>query len=322
MQPERADFHVHYTEETAKEIISYAARENVKGLALVGRAEISGGTNKFVEFGEAMGVDVIMGVEYLARVKDNTFVDLIAFGFDHEDPTIQYYFSSKSEYQKDINTDIASKQKAFLEEKGFTFKDLEEEEERLLNLLMEGAIAEKAIKFCELVVKNPLNRKKFEQLKEERKKEWNEVYDEYADKPGYRNNPLYLESKFLWYLYFRSGKEGYFPVLKSADDVIKIVHEAGGVILYSPEGEYEEEVWDNLKSHGIDGIMAWHGGRVELSSEVIKNARKEDLLVLGGSDYHPQKNNWQVGVGSGDMFISIRRMEELRQKLEEMRNGK
>lgn len=320
MNPERADFHVHYTDDTAKEIISYAARENVKAIALVGRAEVSDNVSRFVDFGEALGVEVVTGVEYLARVNSRSYVDLIALGFDHDQPLIARYFSSKTERRRDMNIQVARKQRAFLEGEGFTFESLEQKEEELLRSLMGGEIVEKAINFCEIVVRNSKNRERFEEVRQENREEWEEYLQKYKKKAGYRDNPLFLEAKFLWYLYFRPGKEGFVPVLIGAQKVIDAVHQTNGVVLYSPEGDYSEEDWEELQKMGIDGIMVWHGGKVELSSDIIKKARKDKLLVLGGSDYHPKKNHWKVGVGRGDMFISLRRLDELKKKLEEKRN--
>ena len=73
--------------------------------------------------------------------------------------------------------------------------------------------------------------------------------------------------------------------------------------------------------------MAWHGGRMgtdqdqpDIPLDVIKECRRDGLLVLGGSDY--QDLDWKVGTGNGQMFISLRRREELKERLEVINNGK
>ncbi len=63
---------------------------------------------------------------------------------------------------------------------------------------------------------------------------------------------------------------------------------------------------------GIDGIMGWHGGRLEIDRKMIKDARNKDLLILGGSDYDPNVDEWKIGEGSGVMYISTRRLRELK----------
>jgi len=112
----------------------------------------------------------------------------------------------------------------------------------------------------------------------------------------------------------------------SVEEIIASVHEGGGVVLYSPEGSFDSSTWGKLLEMNVDGIMGWHGGALggnkrknDIPLSVIKNARRRDLLVLGGSDY--QKKDWLIGNGDGNMFINPRRFREFIDYIKSRNNG-
>ena len=126
----------------------------------------------------------------------------------------------------------------------------------------------------------------------------------------------------MYELHFGPGKPGRLLARDSAEDLVKIVHDCGGVVVYSPEGNFDQSVWNKLVDIKIDGVMAWHGSRlgkdrkgIDTNLNAIKSARKLGLLVLGGSDYDPRKQDWELGVGRGDLFINKRRLNEFKERL-------
>lgn len=326
MTKERADFHVHYSvhdPEATKRIIDEAAGKNVVVLGLVGRLAVSDVLPEIIEYGRKKGVKVLPAAEYpgLVTLEDGKTqaVDLIAIDFDYQNKEIRKLFSPLENRER--NAKIAQNQKEFLEREGFLFDSLQDSEKRILSRLLEGRLDEKAIEFCRLVVKNKLNEEKLRSLKEEKREDWEFVARNWGKQPFYQNSAE-LDAKFLWYLYFRPPHGEGFKAqggasaelqLKPATELVAAVHKAGGVILYSPEGKFKREIWEHLKSVGIDGIMAWHGSRMELNRNTIREIRKEGYLILGGSDYDPKKNEWIIGVGKKpfEMFISPRRAGEL-----------
>ncbi len=307
---EKVDFHVHYDDEIATRIIDDAKKNNVVAVALIRRTEVSDNIGKYIEYGKQQEIEVIPGVEYMVRLGEDNLVDLVAIGFDHENPKIKELFGVSE--RKEFNRQIALQQKALFEERGFDFTNLVAEDAILLERLMSGEISEKAIVFCKLVARNPQNRALIDEIKEENKQEWEKFYREFNRKPGYEGDTQALEAKFIWRLFCAFGKSFYIPVQQKAEIIIESVHEAGGVVLYSPEKKHNEDVWKRLKNLGIDGIMGWHGGRLEIDRKVIKDARSKDLLILGGSDYDPNVDEWRIGEGSGVMYISTRRLRELK----------
>lgn len=291
---ERADFHVHYTDETAKGIIDKASETRVRVVGLIRRGEISDNLPEFIAYGREKGVTVLPGAEQLIRVESG-LVEAICLDFDFAHPEIKRFFGKKEAEEK--NASVAARQKQFLELKGFMFNDLAPEDRNKLEELLAGKILEKAKTFCQIVSNTKANQDLIQKLI----KENNEVYRE-AEETNW---------KFLWKMFFAPGEEGYIPVQPQAEELINAVHSAHGVVLYSPEGKFKRENWDKLKDFGIDGIMIWHGGRAELPASLIKEIRRQGFLILGGSDYDTEKDEWQIGVGKGAMFISPRRHKEI-----------
>lgn len=292
---ERADFHVHYTDETAERIIDKASEMGVRVVAFVRRSEISDRLPEFIAYGREKGVTVLPGTEQLVRVEDG-LAEVICLDFDFAHQEIRRFFGKKEGEEK--NASVAARQKQFLELKGFTFSDLALEDRDKLEELLAGKILEKAKTFCQIVNNIEANRGLIQKLIEE-------------------NSGVYREAKeinwrFLWKMFFAPGKEGYIPIQPQAKELIDSVHSAHGVALYSPEGKFNKKVWDQLKSSRVDGIMIWHGGRAELPLfPLIKEIRRQGFLILGGSDYDPEKDDWQIGVGEGAMFISPRRYKDI-----------
>ena len=151
--------------------------------------------------------------------------------------------------------------------------------------------------------------------------------------PNYKGNLRRQHGKFLYQLFFDIGMSGYNLIMKNVDEVgsvqkvLEVVHQAGGVVLYSPEGNFREDIWQELRKLGIDGIMAWHGGRLGFNMEnrdipcgTIKCAIRDKLLILGGSDY--QQKDWLVGSGDGRLQMSMRRSKDLFDYLKIKNNGK
>lgn len=318
----QADFHVHYevkNPEGAKDIIKEARRRDVGVLGLVGRAEYSTRLPELVKFGQEIGVIVLPGVEYKARLDDRSHksVDLICLDFNPQSLEIANYFAENAPKQQQINKAIAAEEKEFLETQGFSFSNLKDEDKKTLEEIFRGEHVDKAIKLCRIAANTEEGN--VEELKKKYPREWQEVQEKHGIKPWYKNDPIGLDAKFLYELYFSNEtKPGYqyaiAPYITPVQKIIEATHKSGGVILYSPEGKFNEATWQKLVDLGIDGIMVWHGKRMELPKSLVATIRKIGLLILGGGDYDPARNHWQIGTGdeTNSMFISPKRYEELR----------
>ncbi len=323
----RVDFHIHYDpmdEKSAFSAIDVAQKRNVIAMTLLARSEVSPNFSRFIDYGDKRGVEVVPGVEHLVVEKGKS-IDLICLGFNPYDQNIQEYFGQQAGRLQNIR--FAKFQINFLESKGFDLSNLSAEQFDLLKRILHGEITEKAIKLCEIVSGVETNHILIERLKRENQKEWSEVVDKYSHMPNYKGDRRRLTAKFLWTVFFDVDKEGFIPISKNTEKVINIVHSAGGVVLYSPEGSFNQEIWDKLKGIGIDGVMAWHAAGLGQSGRnvpdvpwsVARECRKRQLLILGGSDY--QQKDWEIGVGNGNMYINPRRYEELKNYLRLRNNG-
>ena len=195
------------------------------------------------------------------------------------------------------------------------------EDKELLIRLLEGEISEKAIRFCSIVVRNPQNQEILTRLKSENINLWQRVYIKYNARPGYTEIQN-IEAKFLWTNFFDFEKPGYLAIQNGARNIVDGVHSASGAVLYSPESEFNKNIWNNLCHIGIDGIMGWHGSKLEIDKELVKQIRTRGLLILGGSDFHPGKNEWKIGIGDGNLYINTRRLAELNNYINYMKISK
>lgn len=314
----RVDYHIHFSEESVESVIKEAKDAGIVAMALIARLEMPDDFSRLRETGNSHGIDTLLGVEFLGEVNGD-YVDILTIGFDPANDGIQEIFSRTAKIERDIQ--IAEIQKTFLEEQGFTFDDLTSKQDiELLEQVLRGEIPEKAINYCRLVAGSHANNQKIEGLKQKHPLNWEDISTSLSHLPSYQDKQTALEAKFLYDLYFSPGKKGHLRYKHLTSQgllgkIIDVTHDAGGVVLYSPEGAFKEKAWEELIEMGIDGIMGWHGGRLELEKDVIKNIRSKGLLVLGGSDHDPSKDHWQIGSGNGVMQMSPRRHEELKEYL-------
>jgi predicted metal-dependent phosphoesterase TrpH len=72
------------------------------------------------------------------------------------------------------------------------------------------------------------------------------------------------------------------------EDVIGIVHGAGGIVSLAHPGRTQlDERIPALRDAGLDAIEVYHSDHdVEMAASYLDLARKLDLLITGGSDFH------------------------------------
>lgn len=101
-------------------------------------------------------------------------------------------------------------------------------------------------------------------------------------------------------------------------DVADIIHKAGGLVFLAHPFEYKfddtigfiDELRKDIK---LDGIECFHpSAEIDNKIEIlIKYARKNNLFISGGSDFHGDKKpNNEIGKGSGSLEIPKEYIEE------------
>lgn len=326
MRRECVDFHLHYKVEDENlvfQIIDNCKNVGIVAMTLLLKSEVSRRYQEFVNYGRKRGISIVSGVECYTKIgKKDT--DLICLGFDWEHSGIQQLFDKR--IGRNESAELAIRQKRFLEQLGFSFTELDPLSEKKVQELLSGSVTEKAIEFCRIAALAPVNQEIFNNVKKENPHLWDEAVQKYGHVDFYKN-PINFNGKFLWMLFFSPEYGSFPPSYWLYQQIISVIHHAGGVVLYSPEGKFSSELFEDLVHAEIDGIMGWHGSKLGLGGydskediplNVFKRCLKEGLLVLGGSD--AQGLNWEVGVGDGKMFISKRRYRDLEKRLEYIRN--
>lgn len=145
------------------------------------------------------------------------------------------------------------------------------------------------------------------------------IWEEVASHP--ENKDILGEEYFnLWDFFYRKeltnpsseyflDKASGFP---KAKEIVELIHQAGGKAFLAHPFEYQFKdtigfIDDLLQEVQLDGIECFHPSAEsgERSKILVDYARKNDLYISGGSDYHgTPKPTIQVGVGKGSLDIS------------------
>lgn len=314
------DLHVHaMTIDQALSVVRLASEKKVKHVAILQRAGFvfSGSEEKEIVEGGPELENVFFGTEYTCEVVGGRRADLIALGADPESEDMR----SLQQRLVDWNAQALDLQAVKLSELGFEFNT--DELSKLRNEVTSRSQPERAWGIAQLAVGNKVN---LDLARTITGSEWELKRNDFV---GKYSGDL-LEAKLYWYFFLSPQSANYIPAGPpeiSSKNFIAIVHKAGGIVAYSPERNFDKLVWEELQDQGVDGIYAWHGGAMGvgdgksiLSQEDILEARRKKLLVLGGGDYDPKKNDWQIGEGMGGMYISPRRVSELKEQLERVRS--
>lgn len=82
-------------------------------------------------------------------------------------------------------------------------------------------------------------------------------------------------------------------------EIIEAIHEAGGIAVLAHPGFYDNfELLEELIPLGLDGVEVWHPENTPEQQELlISIAKKHDLLMTGGSDFHGAYNAYPVKLG-------------------------
>lgn len=84
------------------------------------------------------------------------------------------------------------------------------------------------------------------------------------------------------------------------EEIIDQIHEAGGIAVLAHPGFYNNfELLDELiEKEKLDGVEVYHPENTpEQQAELIKIAKKHNLVITGGSDFHGAFNMYPVKLG-------------------------
>ncbi len=83
-------------------------------------------------------------------------------------------------------------------------------------------------------------------------------------------------------------------------EVLEAIHDAGGIAVLAHPALYKNyELLDELIGLGLDGIEVWHPSCSEEDIVYLtQKAKKHDLLMTGGSDFHGMYGTGNVTIGT------------------------
>lgn len=122
--------------------------------------------------------------------------------------------------------------------------------------------------------------------------------------------------------YLANGKPGYSTLqLLSPRDAVELIKAAGGMAFLAHlhltrlEGEELYDFVRDLKDAGMDGIEGYYTEYTpEMQAEYQGLAKKLDLLISGGTDFHgAMKPHISIGRGLGNMEIPYSILEKMKE---------
>jgi len=279
----RIDLHIHSTASdgtySPKEIIALAERINLAAIAITDHDTIDGSKEAIVA-GTPPGLKLLTGVEISAAPPPSFLCSgsfhILGYSFRLDDPLLNQALSKLQQARKYRNPAII----------------------KLLNNLGINISIQEVV---ELAGDGQTGRPHIARLMLEKGfvGSINEAFDKYLGK----GKPAYVDKYRI-----------------ECGNVIEIIISAGGIpVLAHPalieisNGRQFEELIVELKEMGLKGIEAYYPEHSkEQTSYYLKLAKKHELLITGGTDFHGSlKPNINIGLGRGDFHVPYYLYEDL-----------
>lgn len=287
MTTKLVDLHIHSTCSdgyySPEELVEMALKADLAAIAIADHDNVDG-IAAAQEAGANQGLEVVAGVELSTQWYEYYDMHLLGYGFDPQDPYLNRELGDFQEFRAGRNRQIIDRVNEKLAE------------ERRLPLDPDAV---------RQLAGGTIGRPHIAQALRE---------------GGYVADN---EEAFTRYLVPCNVPKRYFPV----DEAIRLIQQSGGIaVLAHPpyitrERRLLEKLVAELVGLGLDGIEVYNNGsNMEDTDWLIKLARKYDLIVTGGSDFHGDPgSNIEIGSGFRGMKIPYRCVEEIRAALEKRR---
>jgi predicted metal-dependent phosphoesterase TrpH len=268
---------------TPTELVAEAAALRLRAIALADHDNVDG-VAEALAAGHRYDVEVIAAVELSVQWEDLTDIHLLGYAFDHKNVALQKALAEFRDFRSGRSERILKKINLRLVEEGRQSLDYCEVAKRA-----GGTIGRPHIGQALLAA-------------------------------GYARD---MEEAFTRYLVPCNEPKRFFPI----EEAIKLIHDAGGcTVLAHPvfigvDDARLGELLDIFIGLGLDGVEAYCSGTTNDGIDrYITLARRKNLIVSGGSDFHqPIKGGVEMGKGRGNLKIPYRCVEEIRQAIEKRR---
>lgn len=226
--------------------------------------------------------NIIVGCEFTTAF-DNRLIEVLGYGFDYkkvEDFLNNFY--TREKLHKDINI-LYNRLVEKINSLGLKYNEKNIKKIKYSKKFFE-------LKFYAELVKYPENKEK---LKEDIWKSFSDFYRKGLTNP---DSKIFINAAELK------------PQLK---EIIDLVHEANGLIFLAHPYQYKfsdtevflEKIYNENNFDGVECFYTTNNS--EQSKYLVDFAKKRNLLISGGSDYHGlNKKQHELGIGKGNLRIS------------------
>jgi hypothetical protein len=277
------DLHLHTTcsdgRYTPQEVVGLAAEAGMKAIAIADHDNVDGIDAALVA-GDELGLEIIAAVELSTQWQEYQDIHLLGYGFDHHFPELIRQLADFREFRSGRNRQIVEKVNKQLAQEGRQPLDVE-----AIAASAGGTIGRPHIALA-------------------------------LRAAGYAQNH---DEAFDRYLVPNDVTKRFFPI----EEAIALVHDAGGIaVLAHPSyvtrnhGELEA-LLEAFVAMGLDGLEAYNNGmNLEGIYWLINLARRHQLIVTGGSDFHGTDDSAiAIGSGVGHLKIPYACVDEIRSAL-------
>lgn len=272
------DLHTHSVKSDGamqpREVVETAKNAGLSAMSLTDH-DVIDGVREAMQRGEELGIEVIPGIELSAKFKTETHV--LGYFVDLDNPD----FLEKLEEIKRVRMQRNYETAENLQKIGFP-------------ITVEDAM--------QLAPNGIIGRAHFARVMAER---------------GYVSSVKEAFDKYL-----ANGKPGYSTLqLLTPRDAVELIKSAGGMAFLAHlhltrlEGEELYNFVRDLKDAGMDGIEGYYTEYTpEMEAEYQGLAKKLDLLISGGTDFHgAMKPHISIGKGLGNLEIPYSILEKMKE---------
>ena len=261
------DLHLHslYSDGSATplELAELAVRNKLTGIALTDHDTVDG-VAEILAHGRNLGLTVIPGLELSAVHREFT-LHILGYGFDHTSSEFTQWLEPLQKSRQERNAKILAKMRQL----GL---DVHEDEVQ-------------AISRCGQTGRPHIARLLL-------------------------NKGIVDSLGQAFHQYLRRGAPAWFSRFAySAAESIDMIHQAGGLAVLAHPGQLDPELKilplliPELVERGLDGLEVHYPTHpADVQRRLFTLARKYNLVVTGGSDYHGKNRNMSVMAGSGNGF--------------------
>ena len=262
------------------EVVRMAAQAGLTAIALCDHDNIDG-IDQAMATGQALGVEVLSGVELSALWESYEDIHLLGYGFDHHHAGLKQTLAEFREFRERRNEHIVGRVNEKLLSEGRATIEFEAVRDKA-----GGTVGRPHIAMALLDA-------------------------------GHVKG---TEDAFVRYLVPCNVAKRFFPLdqaialVHQAGGVAVLAHPP----YITPEMKTFETLLDSFVPLGLDGVEAWNSGATNNQiDQYITAARRRGLIVTGGSDYHGLEGGAVViGGGRGNLKIPYTCVEEIKGVLE------